>query len=112
MDHESRPGSPTVRPAVLGRNSPPTFYRGAGRIDRFRGVTTDVSDRPEDWVASTVTVFPGLARTSSPTQALHGLLCLLRGKLPGLKQLHDHLNDLHQHIGVKLAVFARGETAE
>ncbi|HEX5331838.1 MAG TPA: class I mannose-6-phosphate isomerase [Cellulomonas sp.] len=57
MDHEARPGSPTVSPAVLGRNSPPTFYRGAGRIDRFRGVTTDVSDRPEDWVASTVTRF-------------------------------------------------------
>lgn len=57
VDHEARPGDPTVSPVVLGRNSPPTFYRGAGRIDRFRGVTTEMSDRPEDWVASTVTRF-------------------------------------------------------
>ena len=71
MDHESRPGSPTVRPAVLGRNSPPTFYRGAGRIDRFRGVTTDVSDRPEDWVASTVTRFG---------EQMHGLTILDTGR--------------------------------
>jgi hypothetical protein len=57
VDHEARPGDPSVRPVVLGRNSPPTFYRGAGRIDRFRGVTTEMTDRPEDWVASTVTRF-------------------------------------------------------
>ncbi len=71
MDHEARPGDATVSPAVLGRNSPPTFYRGAGRIDRFRGATTDVSDRPEDWVASTVTRFG---------EETHGLTILDTGK--------------------------------
>lgn len=39
----------------LARNSPPTFYRGSGRIDAFRGTPADGDDRPEDWVASTVT---------------------------------------------------------
>ncbi|RYV51510.1 class I mannose-6-phosphate isomerase [Pengzhenrongella frigida] len=44
------------RPVPIGRNTPPTFYRGAGRIDLFRGgAPADASERPEDWVASTVT---------------------------------------------------------
>ena len=42
-------------PRALRRNSPSTFYRGSGRIDRFRGSFGAGDDRPEDWVASTVT---------------------------------------------------------
>lgn len=53
MDHDARP----VGPVLLARNSPRTFYRGAGRIDGFRGAITEMVDRPEDWVASTVTRF-------------------------------------------------------
>lgn len=42
-----------MQPIVLGANMPDTFYRGAGRIGRLRGVA--FSDKPEDWVASTTT---------------------------------------------------------
>jgi mannose-6-phosphate isomerase len=79
VDHEARPGNATVSPAVLGRNSPPTFYRGAGRIDRFRGVATEMSDRPEDWVASTVTRFG---------EEAHGLTILDTGRA-----LRDEVRD-------------------
>jgi mannose-6-phosphate isomerase len=43
------------RPVALGPNQPDTFYRGAGRIGRFRQMVTE--PRPEDWVASTTTRF-------------------------------------------------------
>ncbi len=45
-----------MRPIVLGPNQPETFYRGSGRIGRFRGTTetgTTGAVRPEDWIAST-----------------------------------------------------------
>jgi mannose-6-phosphate isomerase len=48
-----------VRPVLLGPNLPETFYSGAGRIGRFRGM--DLPPRPEDWVASATTRF-GQAR--------------------------------------------------
>jgi len=44
---------------TLPANQPETFYRGAGRIARFRG-TPAPADRPEDWVGSTTARF-GLA---------------------------------------------------
>jgi mannose-6-phosphate isomerase len=59
-----------VRPVVLPANMPRSFYRGAGRINRFRGMPAP-SDayHPEDWIGSTtarhgaapegVTVLPG-----------------------------------------------------
>jgi mannose-6-phosphate isomerase len=40
-----------MQPIVLGPNQPDTFYRGSGRIGRFRG--TAEQTRPEDWIAST-----------------------------------------------------------
>lgn len=45
-------------PMVLGPNMPEQFYRGAGRIARFRGGAPE--DRPEDWVGSATPRF-GLA---------------------------------------------------
>jgi mannose-6-phosphate isomerase len=45
-----------MQPVKLGANLPATFYRGAGRIARFRGCP-DLPPRPEDWVASTTTRF-------------------------------------------------------
>jgi mannose-6-phosphate isomerase len=45
-----------MEPVKLGPNLPSTFYRGAGRIARFRG-SPDLPPRPEDWVASTTTRF-------------------------------------------------------
>lgn len=41
-----------MTPLVLGPNQPDTFYRGAGRIGRFRSGAAE-SARPEDWIAST-----------------------------------------------------------
>jgi len=45
-----------MEPVLLGANLPATFYRGAGRIARFRGAA-ELPPRPEDWVASTTTRF-------------------------------------------------------
>ena len=44
-------------PIVLGSNRPRRFYRGGARIDAFRGEAGAGHDRPEDWVASTTTLF-------------------------------------------------------
>ncbi len=44
-----------MRPIVLGPNQPRTFYRGSGRLGRFRGLPLE--PRPEDWVASTTARF-------------------------------------------------------
>jgi mannose-6-phosphate isomerase len=45
-----------VQPIVLGPNMPEMFYRGEGRIDRFRG-TFGHEDRPEDWIGSVTARF-------------------------------------------------------
>jgi len=45
-----------VQPVLLEPNTPPTFYRGGGRIDRLRG-TSGHEDRPEDWIASVTARF-------------------------------------------------------
>jgi mannose-6-phosphate isomerase len=47
-----------VQPIVLGPNLPDTFYRGAGRIARFRSLGPG-DGRPEDWIASTTARFGG-----------------------------------------------------
>jgi mannose-6-phosphate isomerase len=45
-----------MQPLVLGANTPRSFYRGAGRIHRFRGVPVPGDPyHPEDWIASTTT---------------------------------------------------------
>lgn len=59
-----------MRPIVLPANMPDTFYRGAGRIARFRGDPDTPTTRPEDWVAST---------TSRAGQAPSGLTRLADG---------------------------------
>jgi mannose-6-phosphate isomerase len=46
-----------MQPIVLGPNLPDTFYRGDGRIGRFRGGAP--TDRPEDWVGSVTARFGG-----------------------------------------------------
>jgi mannose-6-phosphate isomerase len=45
-----------VQPILLGPNTPATFYRGDGRIDRLRG-TAGHEDRPEDWIGSVTARF-------------------------------------------------------
>jgi mannose-6-phosphate isomerase len=50
---------------ALPANQPETFYRGAGRIARFRNLPS-LPDRPEDWVASVTTRF-GLAPSGLST---------------------------------------------
>ena len=47
-----------MQPVVLGPNMPDTFYRGAGRIGRFRG-SPGGDGRPEDWIASATARFGG-----------------------------------------------------
>ena len=47
-----------MQPVVLTSNRPRSFYRGAGRIDQFRGIAgTGDPYFPEDWVASTTSRF-------------------------------------------------------
>lgn len=46
-----------VRPLELGPNQIGRFYRGGARIEAFRGLPPSGVDAPEDWVASTTTVF-------------------------------------------------------
>jgi mannose-6-phosphate isomerase len=43
-----------MRPVVLAANTPRSFYRGTGRIHRFRGIPVpDDQYYPEDWIGST-----------------------------------------------------------
>jgi mannose-6-phosphate isomerase len=46
-----------MQPIVLGPNLPDTFYRGSGRIARFRGLDPAGEPRPEDWIASATSRF-------------------------------------------------------
>lgn len=46
-----------MRPFELGPNQIKRFYRGGARIEAFRGLPPSGVDAPEDWVASTTTVF-------------------------------------------------------
>jgi mannose-6-phosphate isomerase len=46
-----------MQPIVLGPNLPDTFYRGDGRIGRFRGVEVAGASRPEDWIGSVTARF-------------------------------------------------------
>jgi mannose-6-phosphate isomerase len=61
-----------MQPIVLGPNLPDTFYRGAGRIARFRGLAEAAEPRPEDWIASTTSRFGGGA--SGQTRLADGSL--------------------------------------
>lgn len=67
-----------MQPVVLGPNQPDTFYRGAGRIGRFRGVAGPA--RPEDWIASTTGRFG---------RGTDGMTRLPDGSLPGGPLLAD-----------------------
>ncbi|GAA5188606.1 class I mannose-6-phosphate isomerase [Rugosimonospora acidiphila] len=46
-----------MQPVALGANPPATFYRGAGRIARFRNLPAAGQTYPEDWIASTTARF-------------------------------------------------------
>jgi mannose-6-phosphate isomerase len=46
-----------MRLLELGPNQIPRFYRGGSRIAAFRGLPPASDDAPEDWVASTTTVY-------------------------------------------------------
>ena len=46
-----------MRPFALGPNQVRRFYRGGARITAFRGLPPADDDAPEDWLASTTTVF-------------------------------------------------------
>jgi mannose-6-phosphate isomerase len=63
-----------VRPLELGPNQLRRFYRGGSRIASFRGLPATGDDAPEDWVASTTTVFgdDDLGRSRLETGALLG----------------------------------------
>ncbi|MQA08064.1 MAG: mannose-6-phosphate isomerase [Pseudonocardiaceae bacterium] len=63
-------GSPT--PTRLPANQPPQFYRGGAAIAEFRGAREAAGYGPEDWVASTTTMFG---------QEVHGLSVLPDGRL-------------------------------
>jgi mannose-6-phosphate isomerase len=47
-----------MRPVALAANTPRSFYRGTGRIHRFRGLPPPADAyHPEDWIASTTARF-------------------------------------------------------
>jgi mannose-6-phosphate isomerase len=46
-----------MQPLDLGPNQPERFYRGGGAIAAFRGLPAPGERHPEDWVASTTTLF-------------------------------------------------------
>jgi len=46
-----------MQPIVLAANNPERFYRGGARIAAFRGLPERPERQPEDWVASTTTLF-------------------------------------------------------
>lgn len=60
-----------MQPVVLGANMPDTFYRGAGRIGRFRGSPAG-DGRPEDWIGSATARFGG--GTAGMTRLADGTL--------------------------------------
>ena len=68
-----------MRPVLLPANTPDTFYRGAGRIEEFRGLpSSGTVSRPEDWIGSTTTRF-GAVRDANGAAA--GLSVLPDGRL-------------------------------
>ncbi len=46
-----------MKPVMLGPNQPARFYQGGARIAAFWGGAQQDGGRPEDWVASTTTLF-------------------------------------------------------
>jgi mannose-6-phosphate isomerase len=46
-----------LKPLELAPNQIPRFYSGGARIASFRGLPSAGDDGPEDWIASTTTVF-------------------------------------------------------
>jgi mannose-6-phosphate isomerase len=46
-----------MKPILLGPNQPARFYRGGPAIARFRGLSPNGDNVPEDWVASTTAIF-------------------------------------------------------
>jgi mannose-6-phosphate isomerase len=70
----------------LAANTPDTFYRGAGRIGRFRGRQDPGGDAyPEDWIASTTARFgvprPGAGVSRSGAGVPAGMSTLPDGRL-------------------------------
>ncbi|MDQ3707831.1 MAG: class I mannose-6-phosphate isomerase [Actinomycetota bacterium] len=57
-----------MKPLFLPANRPPRFFRGGGEIARLRGLDAGGDRLPEDWVASTTTIFtePDAGRTRLP----------------------------------------------
>jgi len=51
-----------MKPVLLEPNQPVRFYRGGDAIARFRGLSPSGGSVPEDWVASTTTIFGDGAR--------------------------------------------------
>ena len=66
-----------MRLLELGPNQIPRFYRGGSRIAAFRGLPPGGDDAPEDWVASTTTVYGqhelGLSRLDDGVRLAHAL---------------------------------------
>jgi len=56
-------------PVVLEPNQPAHFYRGGAGIARFRDIPQPSENSPEDWLASTTSIFsrPGVGLTRLPS---------------------------------------------
>lgn len=70
--HANRTSHGEFGPIALGPNQPRRFYRGGPRIAAFRQVEAADNWSPEDWVASTTTLFgsPEMGLTRLPSGAI------------------------------------------
>jgi mannose-6-phosphate isomerase len=95
-----------VRPLVLGSNRPPRFYRGGAGIDAFRGESAG-PDRPEDWVASTTSLF-GQQHEGLTTVGGRALRDLIRED-PDAWLGRDHTARLGSDPGLLVKLLSAGE---
>ena len=94
-------------PIVLGPNRPRRFYRGGAMIDAFRGKPGGQPDRPEDWVASTTTLF-GQEREGLTLIDGRALRDLIRGD-PEAWLGPEHVARLGSDPGLLVKLLSAGE---
>ena len=99
---------PAPQPVVLGPNQSERFYRGGPAIAAFRGLPAPGERYPEDWVASTTTLFGqeelGLSRLDGGA-----LLRDLVREDPQAWLGHDHVARFGDDTGLLVKLLDAGE---
>lgn len=93
----------TLAPIALPANQPPArFYKGGARIAAYRGLATSDPHTPEDWIASTTTLF-GDSTAGSTFIGSRTLRDLIDGDPEGwLGSAHVAAHGADTHLLVKL----------